>query len=126
MSWVKHLIASARFYDYHCGIMNILATSDLVPAGFRLAIQAAVLVVAVIAARRYKLKGLWILVAAVFLAVFQDVMGLVSSSLISAGHENAMTYSAWFQYVPWVTMILVLCGWCVLAFSHMQEAKPAG
>ncbi len=102
------------------------ATSYLAPVGFRLAIQAAVLVVAVIAARRYKLNGLWILVAAVFLAVFQDVMGLVSSSLISAGHENAATYSAWLQYVPWMTMILVLCGWCVLAFSHKQGAKPAG
>ncbi|MGB7749499.1 MAG: hypothetical protein WBN75_19675 [Verrucomicrobiia bacterium] len=105
-------------------MQTLLATNYLAPVGFRLAIQAAVLVVAVIAARRYKLNGLWILVAAVFLAVFQDVMGLVSSSLISAGHENAMTYSAWFQYVPWVTMILVLCGWCVLAFSRKQRTKP--
>jgi hypothetical protein len=102
-----------------------LAANYLAPVGFRLAIQAAVLVVAVIAARRYKLNGLWILVAAGFLAVFQDVMGLVSSSLISAGHENAMTYSAWLQYIPWVTMILVLSGWCVLAFSHKGGAKPA-
>jgi hypothetical protein len=99
-------------------------TSYLVPAGFRLAIQAAILVVAVIAARRYKLTGLWILVAAVFLAVFQDVMGLVSSSLISAGHENAMTYSAWLQYVPFVIMLITLCGWCVLAFSRKQGTKP--
>ena len=106
-------------------LMNILAASYLAPVGCRLAIQAAVLVVAVIAARRYKLTGLWILVAAVFLAVFQDVLGLVSSSLISAGHDNAMTYSAWLQYVPWVTMILVLCGWCVLAFSHKKGVKAA-
>ena len=100
-------------------------TNYLLLGGFRLAIQAAVLVVAVIAARRYKLNGLWILVAAVFLAVFQDVMGLVSSSLISAGHESAMAYWAWLQYVPWVTMILVLCGWCVLAFSRKEGAKSA-
>lgn len=101
----------------------LLAANYLTPVGFRLAIQAAVLVVAVIAARRYKLTGLWILVVAALLAVFQDVLGLVSSSLISAGHENAMTYSAWLQYVPWVTMVLVLCGWCVLAFGHKQGAK---
>ena len=106
-------------------MQTLLAANYLAPVGFRLAIQAAVLVVAVIAARRYKLNGLWILVAAVFLAVFQDVMGLVSSSLISAGHENAMTHSAWLQYIPWVTMILVLCGWCVLAFSRKQGARPA-
>jgi divalent metal cation (Fe/Co/Zn/Cd) transporter len=102
----------------------LLATSYLAPVGFRLAIQAAVLVLAVIAARRYKLTGLWILAAAVFLAVFQDVMGLLSFSLISAGHDNAMTFSAWLQYVPWATLILVLCGWCVLAFSHKEGAKP--
>jgi divalent metal cation (Fe/Co/Zn/Cd) transporter len=104
--------------------MPLETSNYLVPVGLRLAIQAAVLVIAVIAARRYKLNGLWILVAAVFLAVFQDVMGLVSSSLISDGHESAMTYSAWLQYVPWVTMILVFCGWCVLAFSRKQGAKP--
>jgi divalent metal cation (Fe/Co/Zn/Cd) transporter len=105
--------------------MLLAASNYLVPVGFRLAIQAAILVVAVIAARRYKLPGLWILVAAVFLAVFQDVLSLVSSSLISAGHESAMTYSAWLQYVPWVTLILVLCGWCVLAFSHKEGGRPA-
>jgi hypothetical protein len=101
--------------------MNILAASYLEPVGFRLVFQAVVLVIAVIAARRYRLTGLWILAAAVLLAVFQDVMGLVSAY----GNVNAMTYSAWLQYIPWVTMILVLCGWCVLAFSHKQGAKPA-
>ena len=118
-------MASARCVAYAVIIMHTLAASYLAPAAFRLAIQAAVLVVAVIAARRYKLTGLWILVAAVFLAVFDDVMGLMSSSLISSGHDNAITNSAWLQYVPWVTMILVLCGWCVLAFSHKQGAKAA-
>ena len=90
-----------------------------------MAIQAAVLVIAVVAARRYKLKGLWILAAAVFLAVFQEVMALVSFSLTSAGHESAMTFSAWLQYIPWVTLILALFGWCVLAFATKQRAKPA-
>jgi len=103
--------------------MNTIATIFLGPVGFRLVIHVAVLVLAVIAARRYKLTGLWILAVAVFLTVFQDLMGLVSSSLISAGHDNAITYSAWLQYVPWVTMILVLCGWCVLAFSHKEGQK---
>jgi hypothetical protein len=117
-------MASARISPYHTVVMPLENSNYLVPVGLRLAIQAAVLVIAVIAARRYKLNGLWILVAAVFLAVFQDVMGLVSSSLISTGHESAMTYSAWLQYVPWVTMILVLCGWYILAFSRKQGAKP--
>jgi hypothetical protein len=123
--WGVHPIAFVRVCAYHVVIMPLETSNYLVPVGFRLTIQAAVLVVAVIAARRYKLNGLWILVAAAFLAVFQDVMGLVSSSMISAGHDNATGYLAWLQYVPWVTMILVLCGWCVLAFSHKQGAKPA-
>lgn len=107
-------------------IMNFLLAADyLAPAGFRLAFQAAVLVVAVIAARRYQLTGLWILVAAIFLAVFQDIMGLVAASTISSGHDNALAGSAWLQYVPWLAMILVLCGWCVLAFSRKQGGKAA-
>ena len=106
-------------------MQTLLATSYLVSAGFGLVIQAAVLVVAFIAARRYRLNGLWILVAAALLAVLYDVMGMVFSSLISAGHDNAMAYSGWIQYVPWVTMILVLCGWCVLAFSQKEGVKPA-
>jgi hypothetical protein len=119
-------MASVALSAYCVALMHPLeATSYLVPATLRLVIQAAVLVMAVLAARRYKLNGLWILAAAVFLAVLQDVMGLMSSSLISAGHENAVTYSAWLQYIPWVTMILVLCGWYVLAFSRKQGAKPA-
>jgi len=105
--------------------MPFETSNYLVPVGLRLAIQVVVLVIAVIAAKRYNLNGLWILVAAVFLAVFQDVVGLVSSSLTSAGNESAMTYSTWLKYIPWVTMILVLCGWCVLAFSRKQGAKPA-
>lgn len=104
---------------------SLIAASYLAPVGFRLAIQAVVLVVAMIAARRYILTGLWILAVAVFLAVFQDVMGLVASSLVSAGHDEVTTGLTWLQYLPWVTMILVLCGWCVLAFGHKQGTKPS-
>ena len=122
---VKHPILSVRRSPYHEFAMNLETSNYLVPVGLRLAVEVAVLVIAVIAARRYQLTGLWILVAAVFLAVFQDAMGLVSSSLMSAGHESAITDSAWLHYVPWMTMILVLCGWCVLAFGRKQGAKPA-
>lgn len=122
---VKHPIPLVPISPYHAVAMNLETSNYLVPVGLRLAFQAAVLVIAVIAARRYQLTGLWILVAAFFLAVFQDVMGLMSSSLMSAGHENAVTDLAWLQYVPWMTTILVLCGWCVLAFSRKQGATPA-
>jgi hypothetical protein len=117
-------MASVRLSGYGAGVMHAIeGTTYLVPAGLRLVIQAAVLVVAVIAARRYELKGLWILVAAVFLTVLRDVLDLVFSSLSRGGNENAMTYSSWLQYFPFVTMVLVFCGWCVLAFSRKPGVK---
>lgn len=99
------------------------AIGYLAPAGFRLVFQAAILMVAVVAARRYQLSGLWILVAAAFVAFFQDVMSLVSSASLAAGNDGSLNSFAWLQYVHLVTMALVFCGWCVLAFSHKQGAK---
>jgi hypothetical protein len=99
---------------------GIIMHTIIVPAGLWLIIQAAIVAVAVIAARRYKLTGLWILAAAAFLVVFQDLMGMALSSSFRAGTENGTEFSAWLQYVPLVTMVLVLCGWCVLAFGRKQ------
>jgi len=93
------------------------------PAGFRLVLQIIVLVIAVIAARRYQLKGLWFLVAAVFLTVFQDAFGMISALTYRAGNDNATLDWSWLAYLPYVTAVLVLCGWCVLAFSKKQGTK---
>lgn len=101
---------------------SLVAASYLAPAGFSLVIQTAVLVVAVIAARRYKLKGLWILAAAVFLTTLQALMNLVFLRWFQGGHDNAMTYWAWLQYIPMVTLVMAFCGWCLLAFGRKEKA----
>jgi len=44
--------------------------------------------------------------------------------LFHAGHDNVMVYWVRLQYVPFVIMLITLCGWCVLAFSRKQGAKP--
>jgi hypothetical protein len=100
------------------------AVGYLVPAGFRLVFQVAVLIVAVIAARRYKLTGLWILVGAVILAMLREALNMVFASMVHDGSDSSMAFSTWLQYAPAVTMIVVFCGWCVLAFSRKQGAKP--
>jgi hypothetical protein len=108
---------------YSVFIMHVLAASMYMPAGFRLVLQIIVLVIAVIAARRYQLKGLWFLVAAVFLTVFQDAFGMISALTYRAGNDNATLDWSWLAYLPYVTAVLVLCGWCVLAFSKKQGTK---
>ena len=87
-----------------------------------MAIEVAILLFAVIAARRYKLKGLWLLVLAALLAVLRDGLTMGSSAWVRGGHDNAMVNSAWLQYVPLVTMVIVLLGWLVLAFSRKKPA----
>lgn len=118
-------MADTRLTVYLVTVMNAFeATIYVVPAGFRLVLQIVILVVAVIAARRYQLKGLWILVAAALLAVLQDALGMLSAATYRAGNENAAVDWSWLGYIPFVITVLVLWGWCVLAFSHKQGSKP--
>ena len=109
---------------YPVNVMNAFeGLIYVVPAGLRLVLQIIILVVAVMAARRYQLKGLWILVAAVFLADLQDMLGMVSTSMYRVGNDNAMADWSWLACLPFVITVLILWGWCVLAFSHKQGSK---
>jgi hypothetical protein len=95
--------------------------SFLVFAGFRLVIQLAIIVFAVVAARRHKLKGLWILVGAAVLTAFHVVANIVISSPFQiVDHQNAMRYYGVLGYVYYAIMFIALCGWCVLAFTHRK------
>ena len=102
--------------------MQTSSSNVLLSFGFRVAVEAAILVFAVIAARRFKLKGLWLLVLAALLAVLQDGLAMGSSAWFHGGHDDAKVYSAWLQYAPLVTMVIVLLGWLVLAFSRRASA----
>ena len=82
-------MACTRWPGYRAVVTQLMETTNyLGSAGVRLVIQAALLVVAVIAARRYKLTGLWILVAAMLLTVFRDVMELVNAIYGYIDHHN--------------------------------------
>ena len=103
-------------------VMQTSSSNILLSFGFRVAIEAAILVFAVIAARRYKLKGLWLLVLATLLAVLRDGLTMGFSAWFHGGHDDATVYSTWLQYFPFVTMVIVLLGWFVLAFSRRVPA----
>jgi hypothetical protein len=99
--------------------------SFLVFAGLRLVIQLAIVVFAVVAARRHKLSGLWILVGAAILSALHATANVIISSPFQiVDHENAMRYYTLLGYVYYSAMFIALGGWCVLAFAHEEEKKP--
>lgn len=92
--------------------------------GFWLVAQLAILVFAVIAAWRHKLKGLWILAASAILAAIDDVLHMASSENFLVRHENTRVYLVLLGYVYYATMLTALCGWCVLALRRRKREKP--
>jgi hypothetical protein len=83
----------------------------------------AILVVSIIAARRHRLTGLWILVLAAFLAATHSVLYIAFSSLLHSGHDNIMVYWVGLQFVPLFIAAVALCGFFVLAFSAQRGEK---
>ena len=97
--------------------------SSLVHSFLWLFILIAVAVFAAIAAWRHKLKGLWILAAATLLTTLHDILSAVLDSMAHAGHD-VMVYQVGLTYIPFLTVLVVLCGWCVLAFCRKKGATP--
>ena len=89
-----------------------------------LLVQVVTLIVAVIAARRHAIKGLWILVLSLLLAVLLNITDLVLFLMIRAGHNAGMSYLDALGHAPLVIMIVALCGWCFLAFCRRKGGKP--
>ena len=89
-----------------------------------LIVQVATLVVAVIAARRHAIRGLWILVLALLLTVALSITDLVFFLMIQAGHDAGMSYLEALGHVPLIIMVITLCGWCILAFCRKKGDKP--
>jgi hypothetical protein len=86
-------------------------------------VQLAILVIAIVAARRHRLAGLWLLAAAAAVMTLHSIANLVLSSLI-ASNDRVMTFWIALQYVPFFAALVALCGWCVLAFSRARGEKP--
>jgi len=51
------------------------------------------------------------------------MLGMVSTSMYRVGNDNAMADWSWLACLPFVITVLILWGWCVLAFSHKQGSK---
>lgn len=96
--------------------------SGLILGGLTLLIHLGIVAFAVVAAWRLKLKGIWILAAAVIVGFLQTVINfLVSSPFNLIGHDTAMKYRlAGSGYLSFATMIFALAGWCILAFSRKK------
>ena len=99
--------------------------SFLLFAGLRFLVQLGIIVFAIIAARRHKLTGLWILVAAAVLTAFHVLANAVISAPFQIVlHDNVMGYLNALGYVYYAIMLIALGGWYCLAFNRRKPAVP--
>ena len=88
-------------------------------------VELGIVVFAVIAARRYKLKGLWILAAGAVVGVISDVVRVVISADFLSRHGYSLNYLALIGIGYYMAMVMAVCGWGVLAFGRKKADKPA-
>lgn len=96
--------------------------SFLIFGALALLIQLSIVIFAIMAAWRHKLKGVWILAAGAVVGLLQAAINfLISSPFNLIDHDTAMKYRlAGSGYLYFATMIAALVGWCVLAFSQKK------
>jgi hypothetical protein len=96
--------------------------SFLIFSGLTLLMQLGIVVFAVVAARRHKLKGMWILAVGAVVGLLQAVVNfLISSPFNLVDHETVMKYRlVWVAYLSFAAMFAALLGWCVLAFCRKK------
>jgi cobalamin synthase len=86
-------------------------------------VYVAIFLLAIIAARRLKLIGLWLLVLAALLTALQSILSIVLSSLLQSGHDNVKAFQERLQHVPFVIALIALFGFCALALGSKPEGK---
>jgi len=96
----------------------------LLRLGLWVVFEIAIVVFAVIAAWRHKRAGLWVLAAAVILAVLDDVLHLLWSNDFLMRRENTTVYLVVLGYGYYAVIVTALCGWGILAFSRKKGQKP--
>jgi hypothetical protein len=87
-------------------------------------VQIAILAVAIVAARRHRLGGLWLLAAAAAALALRDIANAALSPSFIASNEKVMVYWIALQYVPFFAAVIALFGWCALAFSRKRCQNP--
>lgn len=83
--------------------------------GLRVVLQLAIVFFAIVAARRYKFAGLWLLVGAIILNTVQMVVGIALNSQPQIQHEQAMRYLTIIRWLSYIILLVTLCGWNMLA-----------
>jgi hypothetical protein len=96
--------------------------SFLIFGALALLIQVSIVVFAIMAAWRHKLKGMWILAAGTVVGLLQSVMFfLIASPSNLVDHDTATKYMHYGSgYLSFATMVAALAGWCILAFSRKK------
>jgi hypothetical protein len=94
----------------------------LIFGGLALLIQLGIVVFAIMAAWRHKLKGMWILTAGTVVGLLQAVaFFLISSPFNLVDHDATTRYMHYGSgYLSFAIMIAALVGWCVLAFTRKK------
>ena len=89
-------------------------------SGLTLLMQVGIVVFAFLAARRYKLKGLWFLATGTIIGLVQGAMFfLISSPFNLVEHDIATKYMHFGSgYLSFAMMIIELIGWSILAFRR--------
>ena len=92
----------------------------LMTAGLQPAIQLAILAFGIIAARRHKLPGLWVLVGAMMLTMLLTIANIVIHIIQPDRMRGYFELLGCFSYA---IMIISLCGWGLLAFSRRKGSR---
>ena len=91
--------------------------SFLLVEGLRLFLALAIVIFAIIAARKHKLGGLWVLVAATIMAALNDLARvLISSPIAVVHHDDALSYLKLLGPIYFLITLATFIGWCALAF----------
>ncbi len=92
--------------------------SFLVFGGIRVVLYLSIVLLAIIAARRYKLSGLWILAVA---ALVEFVQVVFNSLLASPWRpENFMNYVGIVGNLSYAAAFIAFVGWCMMAFGSKK------
>ena len=88
-------------------------------------IQLGMLVFCIMAARRHRLRGLWVLAAATILSIMSSVVQLVISQDVLMQHPGAFYFLMLSGIGYYAAMVAALVGWGLLALSRETAGRSS-
>jgi hypothetical protein len=80
--------------------------------------QLVIAVLAVVAARRHKLRGMWLIAAAAILSFLLKVALALVVSLIASKADSGRIFAPVNFYVQLLALVVAIVGWTMLAFCQ--------